>query len=342
MYYVSILATLYHRIFYEDIAIMKILVTGATGFLGSHLATALLTQGHQITMLGRDFAPVKTQLTAGAIPLALDLRNRTAVMAACAETDLVYHVGALSTAWGSQADFQASNVEGTRAVVDGCLEHGVQRLVYVSSPAVTFDGRDQVNVNERQPYPQRFSSHYAATKKLGEDLVNAAHRRGLATVILRPKAIFGPGDRALLPRLLDRARQRRLPQIGDGRNLVDLTYVDNVVHALQLAATAPAAVGKTYLITNDEHVPLWPTIREVLQRLDLPANLRPLPTPIALTLARLLELNARRTGREPLLTRYTVGILARTQTYDISAARRDLGYVPQVSVAAGLARTLNH
>lgn len=319
---------------------MKILVTGGTGFLGSHLATALLAQGHEVTLLGRDFAGVQPQLAAGARPLAVDLRNRTAVMAAAAGQDLVYHVSALSTAWGRWTDFYQSNVEGTRAVVDGCLQHGVERLIYVSSPSVIFDGHDHHNIDESHPYPRRFASAYAATKKIGEDLVNAAPRQGLPTVILRPKAIFGPGDRALLPRLIERARQGRLPQIGNGRNLVDLTYVENVVHALLLAAQVDAAVGKTYFITNGEHCPLWPTIRTVLARLHLSPKLRPLPVGTALLIARLLELMAGGTGREPLLTRYTVGILARTQTYNISAAQHDLGYQPLVSVAEGLERTL--
>lgn len=319
---------------------MKILVTGGTGFLGSHLATALLAQGHTVTLLGRDFAGVQPQLTAGARPLAVDLRNRPAVLAATVGQDLVYHVGALSTAWGRWSDFYQSNVEGTRAVVDGCLAAGVSRLIYVSSPSVIFDGRDHHLIDESQPSPRHFASAYAATKKLGEDLVNAAQRQGLPTVILRPKAIFGPGDRALLPRLIERARQRRLPQIGAGRNLVDLTYVENVVHALCLGGQADAAIGKTYFITNGEHCPLWPTIRTVLARLQLPTALRRIPVGLALLIARVLELNAQRTGREPPLTGYTVGILARTQTYDIGAAQRDLGYHPLISVAEGLARTL--
>lgn len=319
---------------------MNILVTGATGFLGSHLTTALLTQGHQLTLLGRDFTSIQPQLAAGARRLRVDLRDRAAVMAACAGQDLVYHVGALSTAWGRWDDFYQTNVEGTRAVVDGCLHHRVGRLLYVSSPSVIFTGRDHCEIDESCPYPRHFSSAYAATKKLGEDLVNAAYRQGLPTVILRPKAIFGPGDRALLPRLIARARQKRLPQIGNGHNLVDLTYVDNVVHALLLAATADAAVGKSYFITNGEHCLLWPTIRRVLTTLQLPTALRRIPVGVALLIARLLELNAQRTGREPLLTRYTVGILARTQTYNISAAQHDLGYQPLVTVAEGLARTL--
>ena len=218
--------------------------------------------------------------------------------------------------------------------------HGVGRLIYVSSPSVVFDGTDHRDLTEDAPYPRRLTSIYSLTKKLGEDRVNAAAAAGLATVILRPKAIFGPGDTSLLPRLLAAARQGRLPQVGDGRNLVDLTYVDNVVHALMLALTAGAAVGKTYTITNGEHVPLWDLIKTVLRRLGLSAKLRRLPYRVVHVMAGLMELRATLFGGEPMLTRYTAAILARTQTYNIDAARRDLGYEPVVSVAEGVERTL--
>ncbi|HLL80641.1 MAG TPA: NAD-dependent epimerase/dehydratase family protein, partial [Ktedonobacteraceae bacterium] len=239
-----------------------------------------------------------------------------------------------------RTDFFEVNVGGTESVLAGCLTYGVRRVIYVSSPSVVFDGRDQQLLREDAPYPRRFASVYSLTKKLGEDRVRAASRQRLETVIVRPKAIFGPGDTSLLPRLIDAARCRRLPQIGDGRNLVDLTYVENVAHALVLAAESEQAINKTYTITNDEHVPLWEVIRVVLQRLHLSTNLRRIPLPVALAAASLMEAMARVTGREPLLTRYSAAILARTQTYDISAAKRDLGYVPIVSIDDGIERTL--
>ncbi|HEU5100969.1 MAG TPA: hypothetical protein VFU22_18215, partial [Roseiflexaceae bacterium] len=132
----------------------------------------------------------------------------------------------------------------------------------------------------------------------------------------------------------------RLPQIGDGRNLVDLTYIDNVVQALLLALDTPKALGRTYTITNDEHVALWRVVKTVLRRLAIPADLRRVPVALALAVARLMELRASLAGGEPLLTRYSVAVLARTQTYDITAARRDLGYAPAVSVADGIERTI--
>ena len=317
---------------------MEVLITGGTGFLGARAAAAMLREGPRVRLLGRDFAPVKGLLAQGAVPVQADLRDRAAVVHACRGVDTVVHAGALSSPWGARRDFFAINVAGTRSVIEGCRAAGARRLVYVSSPSVVFDGRDQVMVTESEPYPRRFASVYSETKKLGEDVVRAA--TDVESVILRPKAIFGPGDRALLPRLVDAARVGRLPQIGSGRNLVDLTYVENVADALLLALDAPRAVGKTYTITNGEHVALWPAIRSILRRLGIAHVPRYVPLVAALIAARSMEWKARISGREPLLTRYSAAILARTQTYDITAARRDLGYQPRVAVANGIDRTL--
>lgn len=319
---------------------MRVLVTGGTGFLGQHIAVRLLSDGHSVRLLGRDFAALDPALAASAEAVRADLRDREAVIAACQGVDAVVHSGALSAPWGPQALFEAVNVGGTAAVVEGCRRHGVERLVHISSPAVVFTGRDHVGTTEAAPYPRRFSSHYAASKAAAEELVRAAH--DLPSVILRPKAVFGPGDRSLLPRLLAAARAGRLPQIGDGHNLVDLTYVENVAHAVALALSSASAVGRTYHITNGEHIPLWGLIRELLARLGIPAKLRPVPLPAMLLVAALMEARAAITGREPLLTRYTVAILGRTQTYDIAAAHRDLGYEPLISVAEGVERTIAH
>jgi 2-alkyl-3-oxoalkanoate reductase len=321
---------------------MRILVTGGTGFLGRHLVGALLARGHDVRVLGRNPQACRELASAGAEVRRADIRDAAVVSLACEGVGAVIHVAALSAAWGKRADFHSINVAGTGHVIAGCLTHKVSRLVHVSSPSVVFRGRDLHEATEAVPYPRRYLAAYSLSKKLAEDAVNGAARRGLATVIVRPKAMFGPGDTSLLPRLLAAARQGRLPQVGPGENRVDLTYVENVVHALVLALAAPRAVGKTYTITNGEHVPLWPLVRTVLRRLCIDARVRPLPYWAVYALAAGMELRAALSGREPLLTRYTTAILGRTQTYDISAARRDLGYAPVVSVAEGVERTLAH
>jgi nucleoside-diphosphate-sugar epimerase len=318
---------------------MLVLVTGATGFLGRRLVAALLEEGHRVRALGRNPAVCDRLTLAGVEVCRGDLRHAPVVDDACSGVDAVVHAGALSAPWGRWADFQAINVNGTANVVVACRRYRVRRLVHVSSASVTFDGRSHLDLTEEAPYPRRFTSACAATRKLAEDVVNAARKAGLATVIVRPRAMFGPGAKHL-PRLLDAARRGHLPQVGDGHNLVDLTYVDNVVDALRLALTAEAAPGRTYTITNGEHVPLWAALRTLLRRLAIDAELRPLPFTAAYALAALRELRAKLFGGEPLLTRYTVATLGRTQTYNIAAARRDLGYRPRVSLSEGIERTL--
>lgn len=319
-----------------------VLVTGATGFVGTHLVRELLRRGANVRAFGRNRDVLDAVEVAGAEAVTGDLRDSESVRGACRGVSLVYHVGAFSAPWGDVREFEAVNVGGTRHVLDGCRAAGVGRLVYVSSPSVTFDGNDCIRQTESTPYPVRFVSPYSHTKKEGEDLVNIA-RGELETVIVRPKAVFGPGDTSLLPRLLRAARAKRLPQIGTGNNRVDLTYVDNVVHALLLAGES-AAVGNTYTITNGDpgaNAPcLWGVIGHVLASLRLPTIQRSVPLSVALALAGSAEAMAKITGREPFLTRYSALILTRTQTYDISAARRDLGYAPVVSLDEGLARTI--
>lgn len=319
---------------------MHLLITGGTGCLGRRTAGLAIERGYRVRLMGRDFAAVGDLLAVGAEQCAADLRDPAAVRRACAGVDAVIHAGALAAPWGRRQAFFDINVGGTAAIIAGCHAAGVGRLVYVSSPSVTFTGRDVLDQTEDAPRPRRFASVYSQTKALGEDRVKAAARDGLATVIIRPKAIFGPGDTSLLPRLLDAARRGRLVRIGDGQNRVDLTYVDNVAHALLLALDAPAAVGHTYTITNGEHPRLWEIIATVLRGVGLSDQLRAVPLPATLAAAAIMEARASITGTEPTLTRYSAAILARTQTYDITAARRDLGYTPPITVADGVARTL--
>jgi 2-alkyl-3-oxoalkanoate reductase len=317
---------------------VKVLVTGATGFLGVHTCRELLSRGHTVRAFGRDFSGFSL---AGIEPFRGDLRETAAVQSACNNMDVLVHAGALSSPWGKLEEFMSVNVTGTRNVLEACVHSGVRRLVHISSPAVIFTGRDHLLERDDAPYPQTFSSHYALSKKLAEELVLESKSKP-EVIVLRPKAIYGPGDRALLPRIIAAARAQRLPQIGDGKNLVDLTFVDDAVLSIACALECPmpSTSFPVYTITSGEHLKLWTVIRRLLEALGLRSNLPVMPVGAMLRLAAWLEQVAKLTRREPTLTRYSVALLARTQTYDISRAKSDLGFEPRTRLEQGLLRTL--
>lgn len=318
----------------------KAMVTGATGFLGRHVCARLNRMGWQVTGLGRNAEAGATLEAEGIRFLSADLRDETAVVNACAGQDVVFHCGALSTPWGAYRDFKAVNVDGTLHVADGCLKHGVARLIHISTPSIYFEShRDRLGVREQDPLPPKPVNAYAATKLLAEQVALSAYASGLPTVILRPRAIFGPLDTALLPRLMRVNESRGIPLIGGGAARVDLTYVDNVVDAMLLGWEAPQeALGQAYNITNGEPVLLREVLRELFALMGTELRTFSLSYPVAYSAGGLLE-GAHRLLPflgEPMLTRYTVGVLAKSQTLDITRARQQLGYVPRVSVREGL------
>lgn len=324
---------------------MKLLVTGATGFLGMKLALRLAQLGHSVTGTGRDAAKGALLERSGVRFLQADLADPQAMLAACAGQDCVFHSGALSSPWGEYRDFYTANVLGTRHVVEGSIRQKVGRLIHVSTPSLYFDYRHRLNLSESDPLPARPVNHYAATKRLAEAEVDQGVRRGLPVITIRPRAIFGPGDQAILPRLIRANRRGRIPLVDGGRALIDVTYVENVVDSLLLCMTAPdRALGRTYNITNGEPMELRELLHLLFSKLGEELRTIHLPWSVAYSVAGAMELAARLAGgrREPMLTRYSVGVLARSQTLDLSAARADLGYQPRVSVLEGLAEFVRH
>jgi 2-alkyl-3-oxoalkanoate reductase len=315
----------------------SVVVTGASGFVGQAVVRALLGHGEAVVALGRDPAKLRQLAAWGAVAVPVALEQRAEVMAALAGARAVVHAAARSSPWGSRAEFWAANVLGTHHVVAACQTHFIPRLVHLSSPAVVFAGVDQHHCDESMPYLQQHISLYGESKQASEQLALAYP----GTIVLRPKAIYGPGDTALLPRLVAAARARRLPQIGNGENCIDITYIDDVVAAILLAIDAPRpTAAPLYTITGGEHVPLWPFIGEILQHLGLPKPRLRLSVPAALALATIGEFWGQLRNQEPLLTRYTALLLACQQTYSIAKAQTELGYTPTVNHQQGLARVL--
>jgi nucleoside-diphosphate-sugar epimerase len=321
---------------------MKALITGATGFLGGALAHRLHGMGWQVTALGRNSVKLNELEDAGMIPLPADISKRDEIRSACKGQDVVFHCAALPAPWGNFEKFYQANVIGTRNVVQACLEHDTRRLVYISTPSIYFDYNSRTGVKEDDPLPEPVSS-YARTKLLAEEEIDKGFAGGLPIVSIRPRALFGEGDTVIFPRLLARLKTGRLPVLGDGENVVDLTYVQNVVDALLLCADSPAyTLGKKYNISNGEPVKIWELIARICDELDLPHPTRRVSHQTAHIGAGAIELlySLIPYSPEPPLTRLSVSMLANNTTLDISAARSELGYQPNVSVEEGVQRFL--
>ncbi|MBW2996758.1 NAD-dependent epimerase/dehydratase family protein, partial [Candidatus Woesearchaeota archaeon] len=212
---------------------MKILVTGGGGFLGKAIAKALVKRGHEVRSFSRGSYPELEAL--GIKAHRGDITDKSALLDASEGCDAVFHVAAKAGVWGSYKEYYRPNVIGTKNVINACIQNKVKRLIFTSSPSVVFNNADQDGVDESEPYPKKFISHYPKTKAIAENIVLKANSQELATVSLRPHLIWGPGDNHLIPRIISRAKAGKLRIVGDGKNLVDTVYIDNAVDAHLLA-----------------------------------------------------------------------------------------------------------
>lgn len=253
----------------------KALVTGATGFLGKALAFRLRNLGWNVTAFGRNENVGNYLQSRGIHFFQGDLMDKTAVSKACSGQDIVFHSAALSSPWGRYEDFYNSNVIGTQHIIDACFSHEVSRLVHVSTPSIYFNFQDQLDIPENARLPKKPANHYAATKRIAETLVLHAHQNGLPSIIIRPRAIFGPGDNALFPRLIRANENGGVPIFRRGQVKMDITYIDNVVDALLLCANASEeALGYAYNITNQEPVIFVEVLRQIFEQINQPLKLR--------------------------------------------------------------------
>lgn len=319
---------------------MKILVTGGGGFLGSAICRQLLARGESVIAYQRSPAPELESL--GAICRQGDLADRARLLQATEGCDAVIHTAGKAGVWGPYEDYFQANVAGTENIITSCRENRVPVLVHTSSPSVVHGGGDIEGADESLPYPEHFSSPYPASKALGEQLVMAANGPHLRTACLRPHLIWGPGDPHLLPRLIARAANGKLPLPG-GDKLVDTIYVENAAAAHLLALDRlngdGGCAGKTYFISNGEPLPQKQIMLGLLNAAGMEVEIRPVPPILAKAAGAFFETSWKlfRIRTEPPLTRWAAEHLSTAHWYDISAARRDLGYHPAISIEQGLA-----
>lgn len=325
---------------------MKALVTGGGGFVGRAVAEALLARGDEVRIVSRSRYPEVEAL--GAEGVQLDLASDIEGLEKALEgIDVVFHVAAKTGVWGKKEEFESANITATENILAAVKKAGIKRLVFTSSPSVTFDGKDAEGLTEEQTgYPDHFEAPYPETKAKAEQIALAANSSELSVCALRPHLVWGPRDPHLLPRVAMRRKQGRLRQVGEGKNRVALTYIDHAADAHlkaadSLAPDAPHA-GKAYFITDGEPIELWPFIEKYLKAMELSPIPGAVSAKTAYRVGGWLE-NVWRwfgLGGEPPMTRFVAKELATSHWYDISAAERDFGYKPFVDHEEAFQKTV--
>ncbi len=328
---------------------MKALVTGGSGFIGRGVVESLIKRGDQVTVLGRKEYPKLKKI--GVKIIQADLANTEAVENACQGVDSVFHIGALTGIWGKWPEYYQTNVLGTQNILSGCRKYEVPKLIYTSSPSVVYSSQDQINIDESTPYPteSEYLCHYPKSKAMAEKMVLAANDpHKLLTIALRPHLVLGPGDTNLLPRLIVRASKGKLIRVGDGKNLVDLTYIDNVVHAHLLAEETlsphSSSAGQAFFISQGEPVILWDWIDSFLEKMGLPKAKKSISLTKAKKVGWFMEkiYQIGRLKTEPPMTRFIASQLGTSHSYSINKAKKYLNYKPLISLEEGTQRLVDY
>lgn len=322
---------------------MRVIVTGGTGFLGRHIVWRLAANGDSVLFTGRNKEAAREVINSARRPVEFHpidfgtIGSATAFLDCVRGCDAIVNAAALSSPWGPAKEFYRCNVSSTKEVVDAANAHGIGRLVHISSPTIYCERRDRENIRENDSIPRPMNA-YSLTKWKAELLLRKAST--VETAILRPRAIYGPWDTVLLPRLLRAAKQREIPLIRGGAALLDITYVDNVVDAVMLALSRPlTARVREFNVSNGEPISFRHLIDSISDHFEISIPTASAKFPVVDGAARLLEWAARMTfGPEPALTRYGAAVISFSQTLSLDRIHEELGFTPRIGNDEGLKR----
>lgn len=323
--------------------VKRAFVTGAGGFLGKAICQRLIAAGIEVTGFARGAYP---ELSAMGVDMVQgDIGDSVAVIDGMKGCDLVFHVASKAGVWGSKQSYFSPNVDGAANIINACKRLNIGYLVYTSTPSVTFAGVDEAGIDETASYADKYLNYYGESKAIAEQLVLDSNGFSLKTVSLRPHLIWGPEDPHLVPRVIERARAGRLKLVGREDKLVDTIYVGNAAYAHILAAInltekASTAAGRAYFLSNDEPITMAAMLNKILNCVDLPEVHKRVPANLAYAVGVILETVYGVLGKkeEPLMTRFVARQLSTCHYFDISAAKRDLGYSPLVSIDQGMVK----
>jgi len=319
---------------------MKNLITGATGFIGSHIAERLIKEGEEALALVRKTSKLDFLKSIGTKLVYGDINDIESVKNAMSGIDIVYHSAALADEWISRKEAYRVNVEGTRILLDCALEAKVKRFVFISSLAV-LGMRDHHGTAADAPYHKTGDS-YIDTKIDSEQLVMDYYKKySLPVTIIRPGFVFGPRDNKLIPRLSERLKEKQFMFVGSGKNKINSVYIENLTDAIILAAGSDKAIGQKYNVTNDSGMTLEDLVFKIVDIWNFKKPKKHISKPLAYLACHLLTAWARLTKvkEPPYITKTRIKFLSLNLDFDITKTRNDLGYAPRVSIEEGLKRT---
>jgi len=322
------------------------LITGATGLLGSHIAEKLVAAGEPVRALVRPSSDTRVLDTLGVEKAIGDITDPSSLAEACKNVKTVYHAAAQVGDWGPWRRFVSVTIEGTRNMLLAARQAGVRRFLHVSSISSYGhpDGEGLV-LDESAPLGVGLHkwSYYSRAKVQAEKLAWAAHQQGdLPVTVVKPSWLYGPRDRASMPRIIRAIRKGRAKLIGDGENRLNLTYAGNEAEGCILAATNEQAVGKAYNLSNDGILTQRQYFNKIAECLGAEPVRRKVPYKVAYGAAFMMELFGHlfRTKNPPLVTRYSVWLIGRRCFFSAQRARRELGWQPTVSYDQGIELTV--
>lgn len=316
---------------------MKLIITGATGFVGRNLAETFQARGLEVIATGRSMQVGAELREQGITFIPAHIEDPVQVENVFSPADCVIHCAAKTADWGKYKEFYTTNVIGTRNIISACKAHHINKIMFISTPSVYFTGQDRFHIAESDPLPKK-QFDYGKTKLMAEKDLLALCTEGFQVMIFRPRALYGPYDHTIVPRILQLSREKHFPLINHGNALIDITYIGNLIAAVENGLSAPHhAWNDIYNISNGDPIQFKEMIALVLRIFKRPFNPKSVPIFIAGSIARIMEcLSALPFGNKtPAMTRFSVGYMAKSMTLSIAKARRKLTYAPQIGNRQG-------